>query len=372
MKRIIFIIIILLLCMRSVSKGASFDDLDIIDGAVSDSARDNISYASESFSFKEAAKEISKGSYTYDFKGVIKKTLDMLFSEVSANGKILATVVLLGVLCSFISNLSSAFGQGGVNDAAFLCSYAILAGITAAGFLEISNLAKESVSDMGLFIKSLIPVMTSLSAAEGRVIFAPLMHTQILVATGVCSIITEKVLIPLVYASFALKFINNLTSSLSLSSLAVMIDKICKRVLSFMLLIFTAMLTLTSFAAGTAENMGMKTARFAISSLVPFAGGALADSVTAITASFSMIKNSAGLAGIIGIALMAAYPVIKCAAMSILYNFTGAILEPVTERRLSLAVTSVGECMGMMFAIVSVSAAQYMISAAILLTSFKG
>lgn len=371
MKKLILALIIFLLCMRSISYSASFDDLAGAESGISQSAIENISHAKGDFSFTEVAKEISKGSYTYDIKGVIRKTLDMLFSEVSANGKIMATVVLLGVLCSFLSNLSSAFGGSGVNDAAFLCCYAILAGITAAGFLEISEIARESISDMGLFIKSLIPVMTSLSAAEGRVIFAPMMHTQILVATSICSMVMEKVLIPLVYASFALKFINNMSSSLSLSSLSSMVDKICKRILSFMLLIFTAMLTLTSFAAGTAENIGMKTARFAISSMVPFAGGALADSVTALTASCSMIKNSAGLAGIIAIALMAAYPVIKCAAMSMIYNFTGAILEPVTERRLSLAVTSVGECMGMIFAIISVSAAQYMISAAILLTSFK-
>ncbi len=372
MKKLIFALIIFLFCMRTLSHSASFADLEKVEGAISSDAYSNIEKASGSFSFSHVAEEITKGTYTCDIKGVLKKTLDMFFSEVSANGKIMATVVILGVLCSFASNLSSAFGSGGVSEAAFLCSYAILAGITAAGFLEISEMAKGVIEDMGLFVKSLIPVMTSLSAAEGRVIFAPMMHTQILLATSICSIITGKVLIPLVYASFALKFVNNITSSLSLSSLSSMADKLCKRILSFMMLIFTAMLTLTSFAAGTAENMGMKTARFAISSMVPFAGGALADSVTALTASASMIKNSAGIAGIVGIALMAAYPVIKCAAISMLYNFTGAILEPVTEKRLSSAVTSVGDCMGMIFAIVSVSAAQYMISAAILLTSFKG
>ncbi len=371
MKKFILALIIFILCMRTLSVSAALGDLSKIENSISESAYGNIEKATENFSFRDVVDKISKGTYSCDVKGVLKKTLDMFFSEVSANGKVMATVVVLGVLCSFVSNLSSAFGNGGVSEATFLCSYAILAGITAAGFLEISEMAKRVIDDMGLFVKSLIPVMTSLSAAEGRIIFAPMMHTQILLATSVCSIVTQKVLIPLVYGSFALKFINNITSSLSLSTLGNMADKLCKRILSFMMLIFTAMLTLTSFAAGTAENMGMKTARFALSSMVPFAGGALAESVTALTASASMIKNSAGIAGIVGIALMAAYPVIKCAAISTLYNFTGAILEPVTEKRLSSAVTSVGDCMGMMFAIVSVSAAQYMISAAILLTSFK-
>ena len=85
-----------------------------------------------------------------------------------------------------------------------------------------------------------------------------------------------------------------------------------------------------------------------------------------------MIKNSVGLTGVIAVVLIAAYPVIKCAAVSFIYNFTGALLEPVCDTRLSKAVTSVGEAMGMLFGIVAITAAECIISTSILLFVYVG
>ncbi len=370
MKKII-IITVLMICFNAWEISAvSFDDIAAAENGLTETAAENIGKISDGFSFSGTAERIAEGSYTADVSGVMRKAADMLFAEISANAKIMAAVILLGIITSFISNISSSFSGGGVSEAAFMCSYAVLAGLSASGFYEISECAKTAMEDMGLFVKALIPVLTLLSAAEGRIISATALHGQVLATAAISSFITESVIMPLIYASFAVKFVNNMTEAVSLNNLGKMTDKLSKRIMSFMMLIFTGVLSLTSFAAGTAENMGMKTARFALNTFVPVTGGALAETVTSICASAGMIKNSAGMAGIVAIVLIAAYPVIKCAAVSFIYNFAGAILEPVSDSRLSSAVSAVGECMGMLLATVAVSAAQYVISAAVLLTAY--
>ena len=362
-----------IVCLFSVNTSFATDDFDFNKAGegISRRASESIAYSSEEFSFYDTAEKIKKGEFETDIKSIMSGIIGMLFSEVRANVKTMGVVMLLGILCSFLSNLASSFNTG-VSDASFLCCYALLAGVSSAGFYEISECAKGAMEDMGLFIKTLIPFMTALSASEGRVVFASLLHTEILTAAAISTVIMEKAVMPLLYASFALKFINNMTKTMSLTNLSKMADKTLRRILGFTFLIYTAVLSLSGFAAGTVENIGLKTARFAVSSFVPVAGGTLADSVSAITASFALIKNSAGIAGIIAIILIAAYPVIKCAAVSFIYNFAGAVLEPVCDSRLSGAVSSVGEIMGMLFGIVSVTAAQYVISAAILLTAYRG
>lgn len=354
------------------SYAADMSDISAVENAISERAADNIMKVNPDFSFYDTAEAIKAGNYEANLKGIVKKGIGILFSEVRANMKIMGVVLLLGILCSFVANLASSFGSGGVTEAAFLCCYALLAGIAVTGFYEISECARESIEDMSLFMKSLIPMLSVLAASEGRVITASVLHTEILTATAISSYITEKVILPLIYASFALKFINNMTGNKGLSNLSTMTDKFTRRILSFTLLIFTAVLSLSGFAAGTVENMGMKTARFAVSTFVPVAGGALADSVSAITASMGMIKGSVGIAGIMAVALIAAYPVIKCASVSFIYSFTGALLEPVCDTRLSKAITSVGEVMGMLFGLVSITAAQYIISSAIMIFTYKG
>lgn len=372
MRKILLLVLIYNILFAIPSYSASMETVREAEKGISENAISNIERTVDRFSFYDTAESIYESTYTADLRGIIRKGLEMLFSEVRANVKIMGSVMLLGILCSFLSNLASSFGAGEVTEASFLCCYSVLAGMSATGFSEIAGYASKTVEDMSFFMKSLIPLMSSLSAAEGKIITASVMHTQILTATAISSFVIEKAVLPLLYATFALKFVNNITASLSITNLLRMTDKLMKRILSFTFLIFTAVLSLSSFAAGTAENMGMKTARFAVSSFIPVAGGTLADSVSAITASCGMLKNSAGIAGITAIFLMAAYPVIKCAAVSFIYSFTGAVLEPVCDTRLSSAVTSVGECMGTLFGIISVCAAECIISSAILLNSYRG
>ena len=370
MRKILIIALIFSCFNIGKISAVSFDDIISAENGISVTASENIAKISDDFSFYETAKNISKGIYTADTSGMLKKLIDILFAEISANARIMAAVILLGIITSFVSNISSSFSSSGASEAVFMCSYTVLAGISASGFYEISQCAKSAVEDMGLFVKGLIPVLTMLSASEGRVISAAALHGQVLATAAISSFIIESVIMPLVYASFAIRLINNMTDAVSLNNLSKMTDKFSKRIMGFMMLIFTGVLNLTAFAAGTAENMGIKTARFALNTFIPVTGGALAETVTSICASAGMIKNSAGIAGIVAIVLIAAYPVIKCAAVSFIYNFTGAIIEPVADHRLASAVSAVGDCMGMMLATVSVTAAQYIISAAVLLNAY--
>ncbi len=372
MKKWCFIVLCFLCLWAYPAEALSIDEAEKVQAGLSDSARENISQMDETFSFYDMAKEVTEGTYTADLRGVLKKTLDVFFASIHDNVRFMGAVLLLGMMCSFIGHLDKGFSKNGVSEAAFLSCYAVLAGLTASGFSQIAKEVTATLSDTALFVKALVPTLTTMAIAEGRIISAPLMHTQLLLLAQIVSLVLEKIILPLVYTSFALKFINHITLNSSLNHLSALSDKIAKRLLSFMLLIFTAFLGLCNFAAGTAENMSMKTARFALGSFVPVAGGALAETVSALRASATMIKSATGLAGLVTIVLMSAYPVIRCAALSLLYNVTGAVLEPVCDKRLSSAVTAVGECIGLLLAVVSVNAVLYIISTAILLSSAGG
>lgn len=366
MKKLVCFVFVFGIFLCRGSYAVSLSDISSVE--LPETSKENVDIVG-GFSFYEVAEKIYEGRYTADFKGVIKKTLDMLFSEVAKNIKLMAAVTLLGVICTFTSNLRAE--NRAVTEASFIACYAVLAGLTAAGFSDVSQMVNNSISDMTLFMKSLVPVLTTMAIAEGKVISAPLLQTQVLTGSVLAAYIVKNAVLPIIYASFCVKFVNNLMPYKSLERLSALLDKICRRILSFTLLVFTAMLALTNFSAGTVENLSLKTARFALSSVVPAVGGALADTVSSLAASASMIKSSAGAAGIIAIVAMSAYPVIKCAAMSFLYNLTGAVMEPVADSRFSSAVSAISDCMGLLFAVMAVSAALFIISTAIMLSAAK-
>ncbi|MDP4133156.1 MAG: stage III sporulation protein AE [Bacillota bacterium] len=367
MKKIILLLAFFIFLIPSYA--ISLEDAGAADDGLTSGALENIYKVDENFSFMDITKNITEGHFSTDLKGVASKGLSVFFKEVSSNVKIMSALLLLGIFCTLLTNMQSSFGHVGTGEAAFFCCYAVLAGIAAVGFKEAADMVNSAMDSMNLFVESMIPAITSLSIAQGKIVSAPIMNTQILIGASLCDLVVKKIVMPLTYGVFALRFVNNMTQTQNLTKLCELMQKTAKWILGLMLLLFTAILSITNYAAGTTETLSLKTAKFAVRTFIPVAGGALSDTVSALTASAGAIKSAVGIAGIVVIALISAYPLIKAAALTFLYNVMAAVLEPVSDTRMSKAVGAIGECMGMLFAQLAVSAVMMIMSTAILITA---
>ena len=99
------------------------------------------------------------------------------------------------------------------------------------------------------------------------------------------------------------------------------------------LIVFTAYLSITGVVSGTTDAVTIKAARFTISSVVPVVGSILSDASDAVLVSAAVMKNAAGVYGILAALAVCAGPFLKIGIQYLLLKLTGAVCAMVADKR---------------------------------------
>lgn len=87
------------------------------------------------------------------------------------------------------------------------------------------------------------------------------------------------------------------------------------------------MLGTQSIIARSADNLASKTVKFAIGSIIPMAGGVLAEAYNTIKEGISFVRSATGIGGIIVIILMLIPGIIPPLVYKLIINFTSMLSD---------------------------------------------
>jgi stage III sporulation protein AE len=117
------------------------------------------------------------------------------------------------------------------------------------------------------------------------------------------------------------------------------------------------------------DGVTSKTAKFAISTFIPVVGKTLSDAADTVIGCTLLIKNAAGIAAMIGVIMICAVPLLKILALAALYKCAGALLEPISEKRVTNCINDVAGSMIHVFAISVSVAFMFLISVTALISA---
>ncbi|MBQ7033763.1 MAG: stage III sporulation protein AE [Clostridia bacterium] len=335
MKKILFFILIL--CGLCLSAGAE-PVFDAADG-ISAEGKDAVQKILEGFDFRDAAQSLSENTDA-GFLGTLWQGLvQFVFGETRAALSIPLTVAALSVLCGLLGKLGDGKGAGEVG---FFIAYAACVGLAAAAVGDAAELARRTAEDMSTFTGTAMPALAVLSVSAGSASAAAL-HPALLSAGAAASLLISRVGIPAVYVSLALSVVGNLSGHTSLRMLSSVIRKTALWIVCGSLTLFSAVISVTGYAAGTLDGIAAKGIKYATSSLIPVLGGLLSDSAEAVSFSALAVKNAAGAAGMLLLLLLTLYPVIKTAISALLYRLSAAVAAAGADSRISSALSDMAD-----------------------------
>lgn len=337
-------------------------------GGVSGQASENLTQAMPSFDFGQMIADASAGNLNLKPQNILSKIINLFSGEFFETLRVMGLLIVIAAACGILNMMQSSFGHEGVTKVAFLACYSLATGIGAAAFSQAAQMGSNLIDDLVVFMQASVPAMGTLLITAGAPLSASAMTGAVLFIAQASAVLMKTLVLPLCYATLAVHLVNNITEDASLTRLASLGRTLSVWIMGITMTVFTACLALSGFATGIADGVGGRTAKFAVSSLIPVAGGALAETVEAVAGSALVLKNATGVSGIIFILGIAAIPVLKIAAMFLMYRITAAVLAPISDRRFSAAVDSMADCMSMLFAMVCVIVVFLIISVAILLS----
>ena len=269
--------------------------------------------------------------------------VSLFFKEVKTVLSLAFSIIVIGIICSLFKNIQSSFSSEGISQVAFFACYAILIILLTKTFLVSLSLAKDVIIQVTTFMDKVLPILVVMLATAGGLTQAATMDPIILGATILIPKIYLNVIIPLILITFVLQFANNISTEPKLSNFCGLIKKSTVWLQGIIITIFVAILTIRGATSSTIDAVTLKTTKFTIDNFIPIVGKSLSDAISSVAGYSLIIKNAIGSIGLIIIILIIVYPIIKIALSSLIFKLSAALLEPITDKRITNSIAAAGE-----------------------------
>jgi len=327
----------------------------------------DIKSAVPGLSFKDMFFKIIRGDVSWKPASVFNDLLKYLFKEVVANTSLLGKLIVLSMICAVLHNLTSAFDRGTTGQLSYLVVYLVLATIAIGSFALAINTGRDLVDRMVSFMQAIMPLLLTLLVAMGGVASAAILHPVILISLTVIGTLTKNVVLPLIFFSAVLGIADNLSASFKVSRLAGLLKTVAMGLLGIFSTIFLGILAVQGVAGAVGDGVTLRTAKFAIDAFVPVVGGMFSGALESVVSSSLLIKNAAGITGMISIFLIMGLPMLKIISLSFIYKLAGALVQPVAEGQVVDCLNEMGSSLILVFAAVGVVGLLFFFSITILI-----
>jgi stage III sporulation protein AE len=313
--------------------------------------------------------DLVRGTVDMDLKGIGARTLKIFFRELYQNIGILAKITVLVVICALLKNFQTGFMSEGAGQIAFYVCYIVMISILLVSFGTVMKMGIGIIDRMVGFMYAIIPVMMALLISGGNITAGGILHPVMLLIVEASATIIRNVFVPLVFISAILTIVNNISEKIQLTRLVSLIRQIVSWSLGIILTIFIIAVSLQGSLGAVIDGATQKAAKFAISTFIPIVGKTLSDAADTVIGCTLMIRNAAGFAVMIGILLICVLPLIKIIALAGLFKVAGALLEPISDSRITNCINEIAGSMLHIFALSASVSFMFMVSVAALISA---
>jgi stage III sporulation protein AE len=377
MKKIIFILCLILLIPLNAhaaeEKDPSFSDSSKIQYLYD--------YITNMKNQSEILNEIDPKTYVDGFlrsgKGsmsvskIYNGVVTFVFRELLASTKMMVLIIIIAVITALIHNLQSAFSNDSLTNIAYFACYSLLIIVVAKSFYLGVDLVRETINRMSDFAAALMPVLLALLAGVGGITQAAVMDPIIIGGINIGSRIYVTFIIPMIFIGFILQFVNNISEDYKISKLTKLINQFALWTQGIIMTVFIGILTVRGITSQTIDHVTAKTAKYAVDNFIPVVGKCLSDAISAVAGYSILLKNALSGLGLIIIVAIVLFPIIKIFIMAMIYKFTAALIEPISDKRMVNCITSAGDSLILvMSCLISVSV-MFFVMIAIIATTGK-
>lgn len=350
MKKIL-IIFILLLCTNYINVQAYEEDVTSVNetGQVQQ-LYDYITHMQTEYDMlknmdvKSYVQEfIKNGNGGFSVSKLCNALTNYMFKEIGASLKLMISLIIIAIVCALLNNLQTAFSNESLSNIAYFACYSMLIIFIAKSFYIGLELCKGTITKITDFMAALIPVLMTLLASVGGFSQAAMLDPIIIGAINLSARIYINFIIPLILLSFVLQFVNNISEEYKINKLTKLLNQIAVWAQGITMTIFIGIISIRGMVSKTLDQVTAKTAKFAVDNFVPIIGKCLSDAISTVAGYSLLLKNALSSLGLIVILIIVIFPIVKLAILALLYRFTAAIIEPISDSRLVNCISSVGD-----------------------------
>ena len=344
---IIFSTIIILISIRNTSLAISVTEDTLKEQqknfGISDFVKETEKYTDDFFSDMNVSDMINNAiSGKIDNTTLLKKVLNLLGKEVKSTLQTLVGILVIVLIHSILKAISDNLENSNVSKIIYYVQYILIVTLIMSNFSGLLSTIKDTVQNLVGFMKCLIPMLITLMIYTGSIVTSGMLEPIILFIIEFIGNIIETLIMPVISMIVVLIIVSKISDKVQITKLASFMKSSVVWFLGIILTVFVGVVSLEGTLTSSVDGITAKTAKAAVSSLIPVVGKILGDSVDSILGCGIILKNAIGVVGVIIIIGICIMPIIKLATLSIMYNIASSVIEPLADTKIVKLLEEMG------------------------------
>jgi len=337
--------------------------------------------------FIKTSKEYTKGSLgDLDVKDIFENSitgkignsnifnsiLNILGKETKTAISNIGIILIVIIIHSILVTISESLGNKSVSQIAYFVEYIIIITLVLNNFSDIINMTKDSIIDLVGFSNSLIPLLMTLMLTTGAIVSAGVIKPVLLLLINFIGNFISNFILPLVIIGTTLSIVSKISNKVRIDKLAKFMKSTGVWILGIIMTLFVTVLSLEGSITETVDGVTAKTAKAAVSTVIPVVGKILGDATDAVIGCAGILKNAVGFVGIIVIMGICIAPIIKLALLSFTYYMASCVCQPIADEKVIGLLDSIGDTFKILLAIIFCIAVMLIIGLTIVMKVSNG
>ena len=346
MKKIILLIVLILLLQTNPVFAESEEEImettkDKFD--INQFIEDAESYTGEfleNTDLKQVLEQAIQGNI--DNKVIYGNILKLFGKEINLSIGTLVSILVIVVIHGILKSITDELENNNISQIIYFIQYILIVTLIMSNFTEMIKLVKETAEDLVGFINVLLPLLLTLMIYTGSITTSTILEPIILFAINLISNAIKNLLIPVVFIIVVFSIISKISEKVQIEKLSKFLRTGVVWVLGIVLTLFVGVVSLEGTLSSSVDGITAKTAKAAVSSVIPVVGKVLGDVVDSVLGCGVILKNAVGLVGVIVIIGICIMPIIKIGILSIIYSLSSALIQPIADTKIVKLLEEMG------------------------------
>ncbi|MDD4815808.1 MAG: stage III sporulation protein AE [Clostridia bacterium] len=294
-----------------------------------------------STSIIEKLQKIINGDFGNDSESFVSAVGNLIFDEVIGFLPLVSSIIAIAILSSLLMDLKG--NSKSIGDIIHFVCYGVIIIIVIGCAVKMIGIASLVLNLIIGQMEIVFPILLTLLTAIGGTVSVAVYQPAVVLLTSVVAKIFTYFLMPIFIFTLVFSIVSNLSNTIKLDKISGFLSSVFKWIIGIVFTIFMGFLAVKGITAGSIDSVSFKTARYSLSTYIPIVGGYLSEGLNVILASCLLIKNAIGTCGILILFASIIVPLLQLILFMLVLKFTGAILQPLSDSRISNFISSVSK-----------------------------
>jgi stage III sporulation protein AE len=319
----------------------------------------------ETFSFSGVFRKLLTGELPIDLQSIPSMLSGLFLSELREQKQLVLQILVIVLSCAVFSNFVRVFDSSQIAEISFYVMYLLVSCLLIRSFRSMNQIVTSTCNAILSFMKILLPSYLVTVVLSNGSASALGFYEITLLAINLMQYVILRTVLPMINFYLILLILNQISEEDYFSKTAKLLETVIDWLLKTVTGLVAGLQAVQCLIAPAADAL-KSTAVQRLAKAIPGIGNMIGAATETVAASALLIKNAAGVAGILALAAICLLPLVKLAVCILMFRFLCAAIQPVTEKRMVEGIESIARGAVLLLKLLVMSMAVFVISIAMI------